>query len=217
MTLKLKICGMRDPENIKDVVSLKPDYLGFIFYPGSKRFVADLDVPSIDAIPENIRKTGVFVDASFESIAAVVSSYRLSAVQLHGSEDAAFASAFKQAFPQVELIKAFGIDERFDFETLTDFAPVVDYFLFDTQSLAHGGSGKQFDWNLLKGYTLNLPFFLSGGIGIESIQAIKEINDGRLYAIDINSKFETAPAVKDVVKLTEFNNQLFSGAQAKGI
>ena len=208
---------MRDPSNVQHVAALQPDYLGFIFYPGSKRFVADLDIHIMDAIPANIRKTGVFVDASFESIAAVVSSYRLSAVQLHGSEDAAFAQDFKKAFPQVELIKAFGLHEGFDFALLTAYEPVVDYFLFDTQTPAHGGSGRQFDWTLLQGYTLNLPYFLSGGIGPESLQAIQEINDPRLYAIDINSKFEIAPAFKDVAKLTEFNNQLFSSAQAKGI
>ncbi len=207
---------MRDPMNIQAVAALQPDYLGFIFYPGSKRYVADLDVPVMDAVPVNIRKTGVFVDASLESIAAVVSSYRLSAVQLHGSEDAFFAKALKETFPQVELIKAFGLHEDFDFSVLNAFEPVVDYFLFDTQTPAHGGSGRKFDWTLLNNYTLSLPYFLSGGIGLDSLAAIQDISDPRLYAIDINSKFEIAPALKDVAKLTEFNNQLFSGVQAKG-
>ena len=208
---------MRDPANIQAVVALQPDYLGFIFYPGSKRYVADLDVQVMDAIPGNIRKTGVFVDASLESIAAVVSSYRLSAVQLHGSEDADFANALKNAFPHVEVIKAFGLHEAFDFSVLTAFEPVIDYFLFDTQTAEHGGSGRKFDWTLLNDYNLNLPYFLSGGIGLESLQAIREVSDPRLYAIDINSKFELAPALKDVAALTEFKHQLFPGAQAKGI
>lgn len=216
MSLKLKICGMRNPANIQTVAALQPDYMGFIFYPGSIRYVADLDVQVMDAIPANIRKTGVFVDASLESIAAVVSSYRLSAVQLHGGEDAVFVKALKETFPQVEVIKAFGLHQAFDFSVLTAFEPVTDYFLFDTQTAAHGGSGRQFDWTLLKGYTLNLPYFLSGGIGLESLAAIQDISDLRLYAVDINSKFEIAPALKDVAKLTEFNNQLFSGVQAKG-
>jgi phosphoribosylanthranilate isomerase len=207
---------MRDPANIQAVVALQPDYLGFIFYRGSKRFVANLSESAMDAIPAGIYKTGVFVNASLEDIAAAVTKYSLSALQLHGTEDPVFAEAIKIAFPDIEVIKAFGIHKSFDFTQLNAFETVVDYFLFDTQTVAHGGSGKQFDWTLLDDYTLNLPYFLSGGIGLESLQAIQEINDPRLYAIDINSKFEIAPAFKDVAKLTEFKHELFSGVQPKG-
>jgi phosphoribosylanthranilate isomerase len=217
MNLKLKICGMREPANIQAVVALQPDYLGFIFYQGSKRYVADLEETVMQAIPGNIIKTGVFVNATLEEISAAVLNYQLEAVQLHGREDAAFATAVKHTHPQVEVIKAFGIHQDFDFTQLGIFETVVDYFLFDTQTAAHGGSGKQFNWSLLGGYTLNLPYFLSGGIGYDSLKAIREISDPRLYAIDINSKFELAPALKDVALLTEFKHQLFPGAEAKGI
>lgn len=207
---------MRDPANILAVVALQPDYLGFIFYPGSKRYVADLEETVMQAIPGNIHKTGVFVNATLDEITAAVRDYKLDAVQLHGSEDAAFASVVKKAHPKMEVIKAFGIHENFDFTQLIPFETVVDYFLFDTQTSAHGGSGKQFNWSLLGGYALSLPYFLSGGIGLESLQAIREVSDTRLYAIDINSKFELAPALKDVAALTEFKHQLFPSAQAKG-
>jgi phosphoribosylanthranilate isomerase len=207
---------MRDPANIQAVVALHLDYLGFIFYPESKRYVADLAETVMDAVPAGIRKTGVFVNASLEDIAAAVTKYKLSALQLHGGEDPAFAQALKKAYPKVEVIKAFGVHVDFDFASLNAYESVVDYFLFDTQTATHGGSGMQFDWTLLDDYTLNIPYFLSGGIGLESLQAIQEINDPRLYAIDINSKFEIAPAFKDVAKLTEFNHQLFSAVQAKG-
>ena len=207
---------MRDPANIADVIVLQPDYLGFIFYKGSKRYVASLDETVTDAIPATIRKTGVFVNAPFEEIAAAVNRYHLSAIQLHGNETAAFIKALRMVFPQVEMIKAFGIHDSFDFTLISDYESVVDYFLFDTQTAAHGGSGQQFDWTLLKGYTLNKPYFLSGGIGLDSLEALQQINDPSLYAIDINSKFELAPALKDVAKLTEFKNQLFPDTMATG-
>ena len=216
MTVKLKICGMRDPANIADVIALQPDYLGFIFYKGSKRYVDELPETVVDAIPATISKTGVFVNAPFIEIANAVNRYHLSAIQLHGSETPEFIKALKMVFPQVEMIKAFGVHDSFDFTMLTAYESVVDYFLFDTQTADHGGSGQQFDWRILQGYTLNLPYFLSGGIGLESLEALQQIKDPRLYAIDINSKFELAPALKDVAKLTEFKNQLLSGALPTG-
>jgi phosphoribosylanthranilate isomerase len=216
MALKFKICGMRQPENMAAVAALNPDYLGFIFYRASARYVGELDVRAMQAIPANIRKTGVFVDATADEIAQAIAVYDLAALQLHGQEDADFVQSLKIAHPQVEVIKAFGIHEDFDFNTLNVYATVVDYFLFDTQTAGHGGSGKQFDWKLLQGYTLTLPYFLSGGIGLESLEALQQIKDPRLYAIDVNSKFETAAAMKNVAQLKEFKNQLFPGSLGTG-
>jgi phosphoribosylanthranilate isomerase len=132
-------------------------------------------------------------------VKAKISRLNLKAVQLHGVEEVDYCAALK--LTGAEVIKAFGIDENFDFSSLMAYEPVVDYFLFDTQTAAHGGSGKVFDWKLLKNYQLTKPYFLSGGIDSNHIENILTLNDPRLYAIDLNSRFELEPGLKDVDKL----------------
>jgi phosphoribosylanthranilate isomerase len=210
MDVKLKICGMRLPDNIQAVAALKPDYLGFIFFRGSKRFVDGLTPSFVKHLSSGIRRTGVFVNEELNKVAQLAVLYGLNAVQLHGEEPVKYCIALKGLLSDagIELIKAFGIDEQFDFGILDAYDNVVDYFLFDTQTPGHGGSGKTFNWSLLENYKLNKPYFLSGGIGPDSIEQLKQINDPRLYAIDINSKFELAPGLKDVDKLKDFNQRL---------
>jgi phosphoribosylanthranilate isomerase len=194
--VKIKVCGMRDPENIAQVADLKLDYMGFIFYPGSKRYVNDISEEVLSKIPTETIKTGVFVDASFEDIVAAVNKYHLQAVQLHGNETPELCKQLKKE--GLEVIKAFGVDESFDFDVLEEYTEVVDHFLFDTKTSLHGGSGKVFDWKSLNAYPYDKSYFLSGGLSLENIKNIEHIEDKRLYAIDINSKFELKPAVKDV-------------------
>lgn len=210
MDVKLKICGMKLPENIQVVITLKPDYLGFIFYRDSKRFVDGLTPSFVKNIPANIRKTGVFVNEELNRVAQLAVLYGLSAVQLHGQEPVKYCIALKGLLSDagIELIKAFGVDENFDFSSVNAYANVVDYFLFDTQTSGHGGSGKTFDWSLLENYKLDKPYFLSGGIGLESVMQLAQINDSRLYAIDVNSRFELAPGLKDIDKLKDFKHKL---------
>lgn len=210
MDVKLKICGMKLPENIQSVSTLKPDYLGFIFFRDSKRFVDGLTPSFVKNLPTGIRRTGVFVNEELNRVAQLAVLYGLNAVQLHGEEPVKYCIALKGLLADagIELIKAFGIDEHFDFNSLNAFANVVDYFLFDTQTPAHGGSGKTFNWSLLKNYKLNKPYFLSGGISLESVEQLEQISDPRLYAIDINSRFELAPGLKDIDKLKDFKNKL---------
>ncbi|MET1054427.1 MAG: phosphoribosylanthranilate isomerase [Pedobacter sp.] len=212
MKAKLKICGMRDPDNISAVIELQPDYMGFILYPGSKRFVEGLDAAIVSAIPSAIKTTGVFVDEDIAAVKEAVKLYGFKAVQLHGNESPAYCDELKEYFSRqdhvTEVIKAFGIDEDFDFNILSAYQNVVDYFLFDTQTPAHGGSGKAFNWRLLDKYKLQKFYFLSGGISLENVPELQQINDGRFYAIDVNSRFEEAPAVKNVGKLTEFKKLL---------
>jgi phosphoribosylanthranilate isomerase len=203
MALLLKICGMKVPSNILEVAALRPAYMGFIFYKGSKRYIADLPAGVIDALPSSIKKTGVFVDASLEEVVAAIAVYSLDAVQLHGNESEAYCKALKDAENKVEIIKAFGVDEEFDFGRLGSYADVVDYFLFDTKTEGHGGSGLSFSWELLQKYTLAKPYFLSGGIGLEALSEVQNITDPRLYAVDVNSRFELEPGVKDITKLKE--------------
>ena len=208
MNAKLKICGMKVPENILTVAALQPDYLGFIFYKGSKRYVGDLSADFIKAIA-SVKKTGVFVDEVVELIAAQILAYGLDAVQLHGAESPEFCAELRLALPPAtEIIKAFGVNEYFDFDRLEAYLAHVDYFLFDTQTPDHGGSGKTFNWTLLKKYTLDKPYFLSGGISMDSVEELNNIDDPRLYAIDVNSRFETAHGVKNIDQLIDFKNML---------
>ncbi|GGG92681.1 phosphoribosylanthranilate isomerase [Pedobacter zeae] len=206
--LKLKVCGMRLAANIAAVAELQPDYLGFIFYEKSPRFISEVSAELIRYIPAEIKTTGVFVNEDLEKVKEKISSLKLKAVQLHGSELPEYGAALKSSFPNIEVIKAFGIDEDFDFSVLEAYLGTADYFLFDTKTKAHGGSGKTFNWSVLNRYTYNKPYFLSGGIDLEHSTTIKKLNDSRLYALDINSRFETEPGLKDVAKIKEFIREM---------
>lgn len=198
----LKVCGMREADNILDVAKLYPDFLGFIFYSQSKRFVGDdFIMPDMD---NSINKTGVFVDATTNYIKDKISQYQLDAVQLHGSESAQHCETLR-AYGKV--IKAFGVDETFDFELIQPYTNSCDYFLFDTKNIHHGGSGKTFDWKLLKRYQYDIPFFLSGGISENDAAIIKQT---KAVAIDINSRFENYPGNKNVEKIKQFKHALQS-------
>lgn len=207
MDKRLKVCGMKVPSNIEMVADLQPDYMGFIFYKGSKRYVADLSAHFVKSLPSNIKRTGVFVNEELRTVVERVLEYGLHAVQLHGTEPANYCAELK-ALLDIEVIKAFGIDEQFDFDRLDAYSDSIDYFLFDTQTPDHGGSGRTFNWGLLKKYVLDKPYFLSGGIDLESIDEINRIKDVRFYAVDINSKFELEPGLKDIDKLIDFKNML---------
>ncbi len=206
--LKLKVCGMRLAANIAAVAELQPDYLGFIFYEKSPRLISDVSAELIKYIPAEIKTVGVFVNEDIEKVKEKVSTLKLKAVQLHGSESPEYCAGVKSDFPAIEVIKAFGIDEDFDFSVLEAYLNTADYFLFDTKTKAHGGSGKTFNWSVLGRYTYNKPYFLSGGIDLEHTSAIKNINDERLYALDINSRFETEPGLKDAAKIKEFIKEM---------
>ena len=206
MQLKLKVCGMRDADNIRQLAVLNPDYIGFIFYPKSQRYVDFIDEVVLDALPESIKKTGVFVNEDFDVVLEKAMQFKLDAVQLHGNETPEYCA--KLIGSKLQVIKAFGIDSEFDFNELNDYKDVVDYFLFDTKTDQHGGSGKTFDWNILSGYNLQIPYFLSGGLSLEHLAEIKKIDDSRLYALDLNSKFELEPGLKDIEKLKTVINEI---------
>ncbi|PWB26981.1 phosphoribosylanthranilate isomerase [Flavobacterium sp. HTF] len=204
--MKLKICGMKYPENIIEVGSLLPDYMGFIFWDKSARYITQ-DIPELI---KTIKKVGVFVNQSQEEILEKVKKHNLQAVQLHGNESVEFISELKKQLPKkVEIIKAFSADDNFDFEVIKPFEPVCDYFLFDTKGKLPGGNGTTFDWTILKKYNSDKPFFLSGGIGINELKAIEEISKSNLpiYAVDVNSKFEIEPGLKNKNLLTNFKRK----------
>lgn len=196
--MKIKVCGMKYKENIEQVADLKPDYMGFIFYAPSKRNVSD-DLQLPDLSPE-ISKVGVFVNAEADFIIDKISNYNLHCIQLHGTEPPFFCRQMKRI---TCIIKAFGIDEQFDFGKLKNYEDCCDYFLFDTKTPEHGGSGQQFNWDLLTRYTSNTPFFLSGGLDLQAAKQMKEmaLKYPLLYGIDVNSKFERSPGLKDIDQL----------------
>ncbi|AMR33266.1 N-(5'-phosphoribosyl)anthranilate isomerase [Mucilaginibacter sp. PAMC 26640] len=196
--MKIKVCGLKDPANIKAVAALSPDYMGFICYNRSPRFISDLDEDVLATLPDHILKTGVFVNASIEHISKVMNKYGFDAIQLHGTENPEACAFFR---PKLLVIKAFGVDEEFEFGRLIDYRNKVDFFLFDTKTPVHGGSGKTFDWTMLNRYAGDIPFFLSGGLSPENLQEVAKIDHPMFYGVDLNSKFEVSPGLKDVDKL----------------
>ncbi len=204
---KIKVCGMRNRQNIDDIAALKPDYMGFIFYPKSPRYIGECySAENINHLSASIKKTGVFVNASEQEIYKAVSHFELNAVQLHGNESYELCLLVKQM--GVEVIKAFQVDENFDFSELKPYTEVCDYYLFDTKTKAFGGSGHKFDWSILNNYDNNKPIFLSGGITQDDVKDIMALQHIHVHAVDINSRFETAPAFKDVVKVAKFIQEI---------
>jgi phosphoribosylanthranilate isomerase len=229
--MKLKVCGMKYVENIQQVGALQPDYLGFIFYEKSKRNFEGI----IPEVSDTIKKTGVFVNEMQAIVISMVEEYRLAVIQLHGDESVEYIIELKAQLAErkelfieenkqikkkknkhfiadsaTEIIKVFGIKDTFDFEILKPYVAVVDYFLFDTKGKERGGNGTKFDWTVLEKYPFEKPFFLSGGVGLEDLVEVQKIinSDLPMYALDVNSKFESAPGVKKIEELKEFKNSL---------
>ena len=196
---------MRSHENILALSDLKPDYMGFIFWKPSKRFVST----TTPTLPSNIKKTGVFVDETFDEIKSLIETHQLQAIQLHGNENPSFCDRLKDL--NVEIIKVFSIKKDFDFSTLAPYENVCDYFLFDTKGELPGGNGYAFDWEMLKSYPSSKPFFLSGGIGMDQLADLEDIFKLNLplYAIDVNSKFESEAGMKKIELLKDFKIALF--------
>lgn len=203
MNTKIKVCGMKKAENISLLSSLNPDYIGFIFYHKSKRYVDDtFDRNNIRKIPQQIKKVGVVVNQATKNVIAMYKSFYLDFVQLHGNESPEFCEALHKE--NIPVIKAFNIHENFNFEELSSYFPFCEYFLFDTRCKEHGGSGKKFNWEILSAYNNEKPFFLSGGISIDDAEQIKSLQNLNIHAIDINSRFETKPGLKDIDLVGEF-------------
>ncbi len=200
--LLLKICGLREPGNIRRVAALNPDFMGFIFYPPSPRYIPVAEWREFPELPSHIRKTGVFVNASSKEILGTAGRYRLDALQLHGNEGPEQCRQLKTE--GYLLIKALPVSGPEDFHIASAYEGACDYLLFDTKTSIYGGSGRRFDRELLKHYRSSLPFFLSGGIGLEEAQILGDFKHPLLAGLDINSRFETAPGLKDIHKLKAF-------------
>ena len=202
MELKIKICGMREAGNVRDISGLMPDYMGFIFYPGSKRYAGRLSPEEVRDLPGNIKKVSVFVNAAREEIVSTCKAYSIRILQLHGDEPPAFCRSLRE--DGFKVIKAFRLGQGLDMEDMEGFAEVCDYILFDTSGDGFGGTGKTFDWKQLAHYTLELPFFLSGGIAPGDADRIMDMDIPQLYGVDLNSRFEIKPGLKNIEELENF-------------
>lgn len=194
---------MRETHNILDAAELRPDLIGFIFYCKSPRYaVGQLDPEITAKLPGEIRKAGVFVNADYKEITGIVRRFSLDIVQLHGNETPDLCQLIMEK--GIPVIKAFNIRESVDFKLCTAFMPYTEYFLFDTSTSGHGGSGMKFDWKILEDYDQSHPFFLSGGIASLDVKNIFEITNPSFYGIDLNSRFEIKPGLKDIKTLKTF-------------
>lgn len=232
----IKVCGMREPDNIRAVAALGIDMMGFIFYPQSPRYVASIpsdtgilpDRSSLAPLPDayvkndaangrqgdadvtrGVKRVGVFVDGMPQNIVTAVYNYHLDYVQLHGSESPVMIDNLRRTLvpdivPQIKIIKAISVASVDDLQQCGQYEGKVDLFLFDTKCSTHGGSGQQYDWSVLNAYSGSTPFLLSGGIGPGDEERIRAFQHPKCVGIDLNSRFETAPGVKDVEKLREF-------------
>ena len=199
--IRLKVCGMRDSANIRAVAELGPDYMGFIFFKGSRRYVGDAFV--MPDIPDRIKRVGVFVDQSSTEIKRLAQRHRLDLIQLHGKESP--AQCAELVLSGVKLMKAFSIGSQVDFAVLEPYRPYIEYVLFDTAGQQAGGNGFGFDWKLLKQYDQSIPFFLAGGLSParKDWGILKGMN---IHALDVNSGVEVEPGMKNVSLVKEMLN-----------
>ena len=205
--LKVKVCGMTDSRNLSSIADAGPDFLGFIFYPGSPRYNGRAAADSLlSKVPATIEKVGVFVNEEPEEVVSITGILGIRIVQLHGSESSGYCAVIRSSGCRV--VKSFGIDMEFDFDDLIPYYDTCDYFLFDTRSVLHGGTGVKFDWNKLSEYQHDKPFFLSGGIRPGDAHEIRGVCHRSLFAIDINSRFETSPGIKDPIAVRSFIREI---------
>lgn len=197
----IKVCGMRNADNIREVEALGIDLMGFIFWPKSSRYVSEL--PSY--LPTKCKRVGVFVDASISDIMTIAATYKLDFIQLHGQESPSFIIQLRLHLPMgVKMIKALNIATANDLDKAKQYEGIADYLLFDTKGKSVGGNGEKFDWSVLEAYKGQTPFLLSGGIGPDDAERVKTFHHPKCIGIDLNSQFESSPALKDIEKLIKF-------------
>ena len=231
--LIVKVCGMRDGENIRQVAELGVDYIGMIFWEKSPRNVTMIPthagiIPDRSSLSEQIsdhpspftphpspKRVGVFVDEMPQNIITRVVNFKLDMVQFHGHETPTLIRNLRRTLdpdirPGIQFIKAISVENRDDIAAYKDYADCIDYFLFDTKCLTVGGSGQQFDWSLLSAYDGDVPFLLSGGIGPDDAERLRAFHHPKCIGIDLNSRFETEPGTKDINKLKTFLQEIRS-------
>ena len=220
----IKVCGMRDAQNIREVSQLGVDMIGMVFYPKSPRYV-EMQSSHAGIIPDYVKediniksakspaRVGVFVDDMVQNIVTRVVNYHLDYVQLHGNEPREMCENLRLTLdpdirPGIKIIKAISVSDASDIQKYKEYVGAVDLFLFDTKCKTVGGSGQQFDWQVLDQYDGEVPFLLSGGIGPEDASRLHAFHHPKCIGIDLNSRFEIEPGVKDVEKLKGFLNEM---------
>jgi len=208
--MKIKVCGMRNVENLSSLLALKPDFVGFIFYNKSKRYVEEF--PQIN-FPQNIKKVGVFVNETIQEVLNKVKEFQLDCIQLHGNETPEYINQLLNyelvsESKSIDIIKAFSVDENFDFNNTSAYEDDCDFFLFDTKGKDYGGNGIKFNWEILQNYKGKTPFLLSGGISKVDVEGIKNIHHKYFEGVDVNSGFEIEPGLKNIDNIEEFKNNL---------
>lgn len=206
--MEIKVCGMRDPENIRELIDqVKPDWMGLIFYPKSPRFVSYQSANQIAGFP--VKKVGVFVNEAESEILKRIKDFDLSAIQLHGQETPDFVESLSKR-TSAEIWKVISVQDQIDWQSLKSYLPFVSKFLFDTATSTHGGSGQKFDWKVLETYPFDKGFLLSGGLDEKSVEEISALAEKlpQLQGVDLNSRFEDAPGVKNVERLKKFKEKL---------
>lgn len=204
--MKVKVCGMRDPQNIREVSALHPDYMGFIFYAPSSRCCTGIDPEVIRNLPKGTEPVMVTVDMEENEILKLAQLYGFKWIQLHGKESPEMCSRLRNQ--GLKVVKAFGIQSKESLRSLEEYKGCVDVFLFDTACATKGGSGRQFDWEILDYYNMGEDFWLSGGIGPDDAESLKELKHPRFAGIDLNSRFEISPALKDPNLLNSFLHKI---------
>ena len=210
--MKIKVCGMREPGNLVALAKLPIDMVGFIFYAKSPRYAGESLAKWLakeGAALEGKKRVGVFVNAEVEDVLNHVHDFELDFVQLHGNESPEYCQLLRNLWEstsmrKAKLIKAFRVDEDFDFNQVSPYTSHCAYFLFDTRGQEYGGTGRQFDWKLLNDYHGVTPFLLSGGIGPEAVGAVLDFQHPQFYGVDLNSRFEREPGIKDIDKIAAF-------------
>lgn len=221
----IKVCGMREPENIRAVKELDIDLMGLIFWPKSPRYVSSIPIHAgivpdmankeVKDSADRVKTVGVFVDEMPQTVIAHAYNYHLDYIQLHGNESPVYIDNLKRTLipdilPDVKIIKALSIREADDVKRWRQYKGYADMLLFDTKCKCVGGSGEQFDWSVLDGYDGDIPFLLSGGIGPDDAERVKSFRHPMCVGIDLNSKFEDEPALKNVGALKEFISSIRS-------
>ncbi len=204
LNVKVKVCGMRDPENISELIEkVNPDFIGFIYYPGSGRYVNN----SIPHTP-GVKRVGVFVNEEPTKIQEIADKVALDYIQLHGDEDLDTVRELHNS--GFKIIKAIRVGKEVDFAALEELLPYVNYFLFDSDGKYYGGNGIPFEWDLLKNYSLDKPFLVGGGISPENLAEVLKLGHPKFAGVDLNSGFEKGMAEKDIdlIKQTLINNEL---------
>jgi len=205
--IRVKVCGLNDPSNVKAISECGADYIGFIFYPGSLRYVGRYpDKNLFRNVPAGIKKTGVFVNEESSKVHEMAVYAALDVIQLHGIESVNYCKSMKAT--GLTVIKSFAVGIDFDPRITDRYSKGCDYFLFDTKSKYHGGSGEKFNWSILRNYDFKNPFFLSGGIGPDDTHIEAFAENPQFHAVDVNSRFEIKPGIKDFVSVQKFINEI---------